>query len=260
MTEMLKTPRTDINFAFNSFIEAHRFIVKHRMFKYILAIGFFFMLLFIAYLSGAWGLMELGFDRIENWDTLRRYKENYSWLKWPIMILQYTLQVIVILLLTFIYKYIVLIVGSPLFAYLSEKTEEIANGTQVPFSLKQLISDVGRGVRLALRNLVKQTGYTGIFTLASFLPIVGFLAPWFIARQDWYYYGFSMLDYSCERHKMGAKESVQFMKRHHVLATINGLVFYALMLIPILGAFIAPCYCSISATLAFIKIKENEEQ
>ncbi len=260
MSQYLKTQGTDLNFAFNSFFEAHRFIVKHRMFKYILGIGFFFMLLFGLYLASAWQLMEMGFKQIENWDKLQYIKDAYTWLKWPILILQYTLQILVIFLLSFIYKYLVLIVGSPFFAYLSEKTEEIALGTSTPFSLAQLVKDVGRGIRLAIRNLFRQTIFTGVFSLASFLPVIGFIAPWIIARKDWYYYGFSMLDYSCERHKMGVKESVEFMKKHHILATINGLVFYAMMIIPFLGALLAPCYCSIAATLAFIKIKKHENE
>ncbi len=260
MSKHLNTQRTDLNFAFNSFLEAHKFIIKHRMFKYILGIGFFFLLLYIAYVLSIWNLMEWGFEKIQNWPWLQHMQESYHWLTWPILILQYTLQIIVILLISFVYKYIVLIVGSPFFAYLSEKTEEIARGSSAPFNLGHLLQDVLRGVRLALRNILRQSVFTGFFTLVSFLPVVGFLAPWIIARKDCYYYGSSMLDYSCERHRMGVKESIQFVKRHNVLATINGLVFYALMLIPILGALVAPAYCSISATLAFIQIKENEKE
>ncbi len=260
MSQYLKRQGADLNFAFNSFIEAHSFIVKHKMFKYILGVGFFFMLLFLAYIMAAWQLVDIGFGYIDNWDRLQSLRENYGWLKWPIIVLQYTLHIIVILLLSFVYKYLVLILGSPFFAYLSEKTEQIAQGATTKFSLSQLLRDVVRGIRLALRNLLRQSFFTLAFSLASFLPVLGFLAPWVIARKDWYYYGFSMLDYSCERHKMGVAESVDFMRRHHLLATVNGLVFYALLLIPILGALLAPCYCVIAATLSFIKIQSHESE
>ncbi len=255
----MSTFGADLNFAFSSFIEAHHFVIRHRLFRYILGLGLFFVLIFVGYVTAAWSVMDYALDQVQHWDTLQDWQDRYHWLYWPIVILKYTLQIIVVLLMIFIYKYIVLFLGSPFFAYISEKTEEIANGTTTDFSMSQLLHDVGRGIRIALRNLVRQSLFTVTFMLLTFVPVVGWIAPWIIARKDWYYYGFSMLDYSCERHRMGVRESITFIKKHNTLATINGLVFYVLMLIPILGALLAPSYCSIAATLAFLKIKENEK-
>ena len=60
--------------------------------------------------------------------------------------------IMVCLILVFFYfslfKYIFLIIGSPLFAYLSEKTEAIIEGKDVPFNFKQLLKDMNRGIRL----------------------------------------------------------------------------------------------------------------
>ncbi len=249
----------DLNFAFGSFIEAHKFIIKHRLLKYILLIGLFFLILFLAYIALSWKGIDYALGQVQNWAVLQNWQESYPWLYWPIVIIKYTLQTIIVLLMIFVYKYIVLFLGSPLFAYISEKTEEIAKGHTVKFSLSQLLKDIGRGIRIAVRNLVRQTLFTATFMVLSLLPVVGWIAPWIIARKDWYYYGFSMLDYSCERHRMGVRESIDFIQEHNLLATINGLVFYALMLIPILGPLLAPSYCSIAATLAFLKIQENEK-
>ncbi len=75
------------------------------------------------------------------------------------------------------FKYIWLIVGSPVFGYLSEKTESIIEGKDYPFSFKQLMKDIVRGVRLALRNALWQTVYTFTLLILSFVPILGWVTP-----------------------------------------------------------------------------------
>ena len=56
------------------------------------------------------------------------------------------------LVMTFFYfslfKYLFLIIGSPVFAYLSEKTASIIEGKDFPFSFSQLIKDSVRGNQL----------------------------------------------------------------------------------------------------------------
>ena len=54
-------------------------------------------------------------------------------------------------------KYVVLILLSPLFAYLSERTEEILTGKTYPFEFKQLVKDSIRGAGIATRNLLIET-------------------------------------------------------------------------------------------------------
>jgi CysZ protein len=65
-----------------------------------------------------------------------------------------------------------------------------------------------------------------------------------------YYYGFSMLDYSSERQRLSATQSIDFIGRHRGLAIGNGMVFYAMHAIPILGWILAPAYAVVAATLS----------
>jgi len=97
------------------------------------------------------------------------------------------------LLLMFFYfslfKYLCLIIGSPVFAYLSEKTESLLEGKEYQFNLKQLLKDMGRGIRLALRNSLWQTVYgvdpaAGLYTHyrlgdAGYFAVRGVLLLWF---------------------------------------------------------------------------------
>lgn len=163
-------------------------------------------------------------------------------------------EIMIRLILVFFYfslfKYLFLIIGSPLFAYLSEKTEAIIAGKDFPFSWSQLLKDMARGIKLALRNTLWQTVYSISLLILSFFPVVGWITPVIVLFVECYYYGFSMLDYSCERHKLSPQESIDFIGKHKGLAIGNGMVFYLMHLIPFVGWVLAPAYAVIAATIS----------
>ena len=158
-----------------------------------------------------------------------------------------------------LFKYIFLIVGSPLFAYLSERTEAIIEGKNFPFSFPQFFNDMKRGVSIAARNSLWQTVYVLSILLLSLIPFIGWLTPVLAVLVECYYYGFSMLDYSMERHKKTPAESIFFIGSHKGLAVGNGLVFYMMHAIPILGWILAPAYSVVAATLSMYPLKPNEK-
>ncbi|MEP6846553.1 MAG: EI24 domain-containing protein, partial [Panacibacter sp.] len=138
------------------------------------------------------------------------------------------LRIVLLLFYFSLFKFFFLIIGSPLFAYLSEKTEGIIDNKDLPFSWNQLFIDIVRGISIALRNLLWQTVYVITILLLSFIPIFGWVAPVIALLVECYYFGFSMLDYSSERSKMSATESIEFIGNHKGLAIGNGIVFYAM--------------------------------
>ncbi|KAF0240854.1 MAG: hypothetical protein FD136_1608 [Chitinophagaceae bacterium] len=157
-----------------------------------------------------------------------------------------------------LFKYLFLIIGSPLFAYLSEKTEAIIEGKDYPFSLVQLWKDMLRGMKLAFRNGLWQTVYIISIVILSLIPILGWLTPILALIIECYYYGFSMLDYTMERNKKSAPESIFFIGSHKGLAIGNGMVFYFMHLIPIIGWVLAPAYAVVAATLSVYPLKQKE--
>jgi len=156
-----------------------------------------------------------------------------------------------------LFKYLFLIIGSPLFAYLSEKTESIIEGKDYPFNWTQFMKDVARGVKLALRNTLWQTVYTISLLILSFFPVVGWITPVITVFVECYYYGFSMLDYSCERHKLSPSESITYIGNHKGLAIGNGMVFYMMHFIPVLGWVLAPSYAVVAATISLYHQKDE---
>jgi CysZ protein len=150
--------------------------------------------------------------------------------------------------------YIVVICLSPVFAFLSEKTEEILTGNKYKFNGDQMMRDVVRGVLLALRNLFIELFYMiVIFILGLFIPliggIIGSVLLFFISS---YFYGFSFIDYNNERRRMKLKDSVQFMRANKGMAIANGMVFSIFLLIPFCGTTLAGFVAIISVIAATV--------
>jgi len=130
-------------------------------------------------------------------------------------------------------------------------------GKDFPFSFSQLFKDILRGVKLAVRNSLWQTLYAVSLLILSFVPVVGWITPVIALSIECYFYGFSMLDYSCERNKLSPSESIAFISHHRGLAVGNGVVFYLMHFIPILGWVLAPAYAVIAATISLYHEKPN---
>ena len=246
----------EIIISIQAYFHTHRFIIRHRLWKWILIPGLIYTLLFLAgiYLFAVSSHSAIEFmlqkSGIEEWI-------KNSWLSFLLILTNVILTLILLLFYFSLFKYLFLIIGSPLFAYLSEKTEAIIEGKEFPFSFKQLMKDIVRGIRLALRNMLWQTVYTISILILSFIPVIGWVTPLLALLVECYYLGFSMLDYSCERNKLSTSQSIGFIGRHKGLAIGNGIVFYLMHFIPILGWLFAPSYAVIAATISLYKVKTD---
>lgn len=250
----------EIVISIQSFFDAHRFIIKHRLWKWIYIPGIFYCVLFIAglYLFGVTSfritemvLLETG---IKAWvDSMQD-----SWLNLLVIVGQGIIMAVLFLLYFSLFRFLFLIIGSPIFAYLSERTESILEGRDFPFSFTQLLKDIARGIKIALRNLLWQSVYLIAILILSFIPVVGWIAPLVALLTECYYFGFSMLDYSSERNKLSSYQSIEFIGRHKGLAIGNGLVFYGMHLLPVIGWLLAPAYAVIAATLSLHKAREKQ--
>jgi CysZ protein len=199
----------------------------------------------VTYLSRSIGL--------ENW----LQGQHNEWLSFFFLMAGLMLRLVLVFFYFSLFKYLFLIVGSPIFAYLSEKTESILEGKDFPFDISQLLTDIWRGIRIALRNSVWQTIYTISLLLMSLIPLFGWVAPVIVLFVECFYYGSSMLDYSLERHKLSYTQSVNYIAHHKGLAIGNGLVFFLMHLVLIIGWVLAPAYAVIAATLSLHKIKTS---
>ncbi|HEY1112346.1 MAG TPA: EI24 domain-containing protein [Chitinophagaceae bacterium] len=249
----------EIVISIQSYIEAHQFIRQHRLWKWIVIPGIIYTLLFIA------GMLFFVQSTNEAVAFLSRQIGLPAWLEqqrseglnFLFLMAGLILQLILVFFYLSLFKYVFLILGSPVFAYLSEKTASLLEGRDYPFSWRQLMHDAWRGIRLALRNTLWQTVYMLTLLLLSLVPVVGWIAPLIALFIECYYYGFSMLDYSCERNKLSPTESINYIGNHRGLAIGNGIMFLLMHGVVIIGWVLAPAYAVIAATLSLHKMEKN---
>jgi CysZ protein len=249
----------EIIIAVSGYFKAHRFIVKNKLWKWIFIPGIIYAILFAIGIYFFWQSSSYLVDLLLSKSGLKNWlqKENEGWLNFIFIFGQIVLQLILMLFYFSWFKYLFLIVGSPVFAYLSEKTEAIILKKDYPFSLKRFLSDVIRGIRIALRNTLWQTVYTVFILFLALIPILGWLTPLLALFIECYYFGFSMLDYTNERKQLSASESIDMINRHKGLAIGNGMVFYLMHALPFVGWVFAPGYAVVAATLSLQK-EENK--
>jgi CysZ protein len=249
----------EIIISIQSFFDAHKFIIKNKLWKWIIIPGIIYSILFIAGIYLFWvssnHAIEFILVKTGVWGWLNKMHDG--WISFFFIVGQIILRLVLLLFYFSLFKFLFLIIGSPVFAYLSEKTESIIEGKEFPFNLKQLLKDIARGIRIALRNILWQTVYIITILILSFIPLFGWIAPLVALIVECYYFGFSMLDYSSERNKLSASQSIEFIGTHKGLAIGNGLVFYLMHIVPIVGWLFAPSYAVIAATLSLINAKKN---
>jgi CysZ protein len=245
----------EIVIAFQGFEDARYFIQKHRLLRWILIPGIIYTALFITGMFlfwhssdtvVAWASRQL---RIEPW----LQKERNEWLSFLFVMTGVMLHLILVLFYFSFFKYLILIIGSPVFAYLSEKTEAIIEGKEYSFNWAAVKKDCIRSIRLDLRNCGWQSVYLFALVILSLIPVAGWITPIIALLIECYYFGFSMLDYSFARVNFSPAESISYTGKHKGLAIGNGIGFYLMHLLIIL----APAYAVIAATLSVHKIKNS---
>ncbi len=154
---------------------------------------------------------------------------------------------------------VILTVFSPFLSLLSEMVEKRHTGREMPpFRASRLLGDLVRAARINLRILCRLVIFCAASWLLVFVPLVGpAVSGALIFCIQGYYTGFSLSDYSLERHMISVSESVGFIRRNRWRVVGVGAGFLLLMLVPGLGWFFAPVYGAAAATLFVIETRES---
>ena len=189
--------------------------------------------------------------------------EGISWLQWLDDVAGWLVWLLAKLVYFFFFVmfsgYIVLIIMSPVYSWLSERVEMELTGRNYPFSLKQLLRDIIRGILITMRNMVVQAVIAIVLFIISFIPLVGFLTPFLILFVSSYFYGFSFLDYAIERKKLNVRDSVRYVNRNIGETTGVGFIFAIALMIPLLNIF-ACCFLSLLSVIAGTVVVNNRDK
>ena len=167
---------------------------------------------------------------------------------------------IMVILVLLTIKYLVIVLASPFMGILSEQLEARLTGKATPeVSFGQMLQDILRGLRLALRNIVRELFYTLLLTLTGLIiPVIGqIISGILIFLVQAYFAGFGNLDFTLERRRYNMKQSVDFANSYRWLATGNGTGFLLILFIPILGLVLAPGLGTAAATIDGIEVLDQ---
>jgi CysZ protein len=206
---------------YRAYVKAFRFIIDHKLYWYV-GIPAVLML----------GIYQMGnMIRLHTPDTSASNMNDIVW-----YMLRLLLEISISLLLMRFAKYLVVIILSPLLSHLSQKVEFILTGNAYRFSTPQLIDDVKRGFRIAVRNIMWEYFF---FIIVYLVARLGWKdaeeSPLFylIFVIGFFYYGFSFLDYINERLRLNMDQSVQFARQHRGLAIAIGSIYSIMIWVPV---------------------------
>lgn len=244
-----------------SYRQAFTFLLKNKLLYFFLfPIAFNFLIYFS-------GLSVLNDFRLLINQYLESYLESFGASEnWWILFLNklFSISIWLVSKVFFLYifslfgGYLTIIFLSPVFTYLSEKIASIQKGKTYNFNLTQFVNDVFRAILISFRNILIQLSMVLALFLIGFIPVIGWGVSIFgnllIVS---YFYGFSFMDYTNERHQLSVKESVKIVRRKKGLAIGLGLVFYLCLFIPLLGGIISSFLAIISVVAATMSLEET---
>ena len=158
-----------------------------------------------------------------------------------------------------LYKHIIMALSAPFMSPVSEKIEAHLLGSSLPHRNTSSGAQLWRGIRINVRNLGMELLLTIPILIISFIPVINILTSILLFLVQSYYAGFGNMDYTLERH-FEVKESVQFVKRNRGVAIGNGVVFMAMLLIPVIGIILVlPLSVTASTTQTVALIEKAQK-
>lgn len=257
----------EVTKGFTAFFSAFGFIFSHGLAAwYLVPIALYILLVVLLAFSLINWLDPILSSHLADWlDLDMASNGNGFWSKaWSLIsaglaiAASIAMKILIAYLLGRVMKYVILIITSPLLAYLSEKAEEIITGNTYPFNLAQFLKDILRGILITLRNLFLELIFIGIgFVISFFVPLLTPFVTIALYMLNCYFMGFSMFDYMAERKKMGIGQSVQYMRRNMGRVFGLGLAFNLISIIPFADWVIAPVNGAIGAVIADTEAKSQ---
>lgn len=248
----------------NSFKKAHQFIAEHKLWHFVFIPGILNVVLFLTFFIWLMNNVDGWIEFLFEWDC----QDGTGWTNWfcelfsaSLGVLKYAfgwlVKCVMIMLYLSIYKHLILIVYSPVIAYLVELVDQKNKGVEAAFSMEQFLKDTVRGIRIAVRNILLEGICVVVILAMTFIPLVNLLQPIMLWLVSAYFLGFSMMDYSLERKRLDTRNSIDFIKKNKSSAVGIGTVFQLMFLVPFIGWMFAPTY---SAIAAYFTIEELEEK
>lgn len=155
------------------------------------------------------------------------------------------------------YKHIILALSAPFMSPVSEKIEAHLLGVAYQHRHTSNAAQLWRGIRINLRNLLLELLFTIPLLILSSIPGINIFTSILIFLIQAYYAGFGNMDYTLERH-FKYDQSTKFVRNNSGIAIGNGIVFMAMLFIPVVGIILVlPLSVTASTTETLRLLKER---
>ena len=227
-------------------------INKLRLWKY-----FFIPIVISALTAICIGLMAYGFSdnigafiaRIWIWEFVKDTFTSFSTILGVIFVLAIGLV---------LYKHIIMAFSAPFMSPVSEKIEAYLTGNVYHEHRKTNFTEqLVRGIRMNVRNLLKELLITIPLLLLKFIPGVNVFSTIALFLTQSYYAGFGNIDYTLERH-YNYRDSIKFVSNHKGLAIGNGIIFMLFLLIPVFGVILVLPFSVTAASIKTVELLNKE--
>lgn len=156
-----------------------------------------------------------------------------------------------------LYKHIIMALSAPFMSPVSEKIEAHLLGHKLTHREAKFLPQLWRGIRINSRNLFMELLFTIPILLLSFIPVINIFTTILLFMVQAYYAGFGNMDYTLERH-FDYRDSLKFVRSHSGVAMGNGMVFMAMLFIPVIGIILVlPLSVTASTTETVRLLKES---
>jgi len=243
----------DLIYGITSYLKGLKVIARYNLWVYFLAPTLLSLILAYFIFSTAWNLS----------DDMGGWVSDFYPIEWGKAVFENVATAIgglgIVTFSFLIFKYIIMAITAPFMSLMSEKLEQkmYPGSLATAFSLSKMVSDLIRGLRIALRNVFRELFLTlGILLLGLIIPFISPIVPVLLILLQSYYAGFANFDYTLER-RFNLRQSVRFVKDNRMLAIGNGLVF-VLSLMTVVGfVFTLPLGAAGGAVLVLEKMEED---
>ena len=155
------------------------------------------------------------------------------------------------------FKHIIMALSAPFMGPISKIIEDDINGVVSQVKTSTPSGLLMRGIRISLRNLLRELVLSIPILLFGLIPVVGFFSVVMLFLMQAYFAGFGNMDYTLERH-FSYQKSVFLVKKNKGLAMGNGIVFMLFLLIPFLGVILVHPLSVTAATIVTVKSINKE--
>lgn len=238
----------------NSYVRAFRILDKYNLWTILILPAILSLIIAVVVVLFAWITSDDIVVYLTSQYSFRNYDSDIGNL--IELILSVIIHGLILFLYLKIYRYLVLIVLSPVFVRISEILHKRIEEADKKMNMKAYCFCSLRGIQIAIRNFFLELLITaGLLFLTLIIVWILPMIPAIILLVESYFFGMVMMDYTYEKDGLSITQSREHIRKNAGIAIGNGLIFNLIILLPLIGVILGPILALVASRVA---IDENK--